>query len=640
MAEKILNTRIILKHDDLANWNSSSLVLKTGEIALAKVSVKKTDPIKNTTIEVPTYLMKVGDGEKTFANLNWVAATAADVYDWAKKESLSADDLPEIPLAKIPEAVREAIDTDIDTQYSFTISEDGKLVIKSTTYNKGMAGSEQNVASLDFVTPSELDDIFVAKDYATKAEAKSYANAKDAAITAAQTTADNAAAAVETLKNTEVKANADAIALLDSNLKDGTVKVKSAEQADKATNADHATAASKVDNAITVKVGGKDVVFDGSAAQTADVDAAIAAGVAEAKKHADDNDANTEYHVEYDSTNKVIKLVAGADSSKMSIPTDDFIKDGMISSVTIDEATQELVITWNTDAGIDETRIKLAELCDIYTGVDGTTVKVEVSADDKISAEVKEGSIESKHLAAAAGILKAQLDKGVRDSLDLADSAVQEISTGSANGTISVDGTDVAIKGLGSMAYKTDTDYKKVQDTVEAIGSATKTISKITQDAQGKISVEYADIAIDAGQVDIKLPEYNVGLGDADGIWPGDGSGTTTDPYIYFTKDGATVNKIRFWNNTPSDITFGGTEDGQYLSIGVSYKSLHSDVAATAEANNQVSVLTGITQVDGKLTGKEEVKLAAIAKTGNVNDLIQTTGDVLVFDCGTSSVEK
>ena len=30
--------------------------------------------------------------------------------------------------------------------------------------------------------------------------------------------------------------------------------------------------------------------------------------------------------------------------------------------------------------------------------------------------------------------------------------------------------------------------------------------------------------------------------------------------------------------------------------------------------------------------------LAAIAKTGNVNDLIQTAGDVLVFDCGTSAI--
>ena len=33
-----------------------------------------------------------------------------------------------------------------------------------------------------------------------------------------------------------------------------------------------------------------------------------------------------------------------------------------------------------------------------------------------------------------------------------------------------------------------------------------------------------------------------------------------------------------------------------------------------------------------------DASLAAIAKTGNVNDLIQTAGDVLVFDCGTSAI--
>lgn len=64
---------------------------------------------------------------------------------------------------------------------------------------------------------------------------------------------------------------------------------------------------------------------------------------------------------------------------------------------------------------------------------------------------------------------------------------------------------------------------------------------------------------------------------------------------------------------------------------------LDSSVSATAASGNVYSVLTGVTQTDGKLTGKNEVTLAAIAKTGNVNDLIQTSGDVMVFYCGTSS---
>ena len=86
MSEKILNTRVILKHDTLENWNSdSAVILKEGEIALAKVSVNKADPISGELVKVPTYLIKVGDGSKKFSELNWVTAPAADVYDWAKK---------------------------------------------------------------------------------------------------------------------------------------------------------------------------------------------------------------------------------------------------------------------------------------------------------------------------------------------------------------------------------------------------------------------------------------------------------------------------------------------------------------------------------------------------------------------------
>jgi hypothetical protein len=65
---------------------------------------------------------------------------------------------------------------------------------------------------------------------------------------------------------------------------------------------------------------------------------------------------------------------------------------------------------------------------------------------------------------------------------------------------------------------------------------------------------------------------------------------------------------------------------------------LDSSVSATAANGNVYSVLTGVTQTDGELTGKTEVTLAAIAKTGNVNDLVQTSGDVMVLNCGSSSV--
>lgn len=55
--------------------------------------------------------------------------------------------------------------------------------------------------------------------------------------------------------------------------------------------------------------------------------------------------------------------------------------------------------------------------------------------------------------------------------------------------------------------------------------------------------------------------------------------------------------------------------------------ALDSTVAATAESNNQLSVLTGVTQTDGKLASVTDVKLAAVAKTGSAADVATTAID-------------
>lgn len=49
-----VNTRIILKNDELSNWNSSSLVLHAGEMALARR-------------EDGSYELRIGDGKKTWS---------------------------------------------------------------------------------------------------------------------------------------------------------------------------------------------------------------------------------------------------------------------------------------------------------------------------------------------------------------------------------------------------------------------------------------------------------------------------------------------------------------------------------------------------------------------------------------------
>ena len=67
-----------------------------------------------------------------------------------------------------------------------------------------------------------------------------------------------------------------------------------------------------------------------------------------------------------------------------------------------------------------------------------------------------------------------------------ADSAVQNIATGSANGTIAVDGTNVAVKGLSSAAYVATTAF-------DAAGSANKALTDAK--AYADSLMEWADFA-------------------------------------------------------------------------------------------------------------------------------------------------
>lgn len=93
MAEKILQTRIINKHAELETWELSTLPLKEGEIALAKVMVAQPDGT-----EAPTYVAKIGLEGKTFLESPMLFAPASDVHLWAKAASKPTYNATEIKL--------------------------------------------------------------------------------------------------------------------------------------------------------------------------------------------------------------------------------------------------------------------------------------------------------------------------------------------------------------------------------------------------------------------------------------------------------------------------------------------------------------------------------------------------------------
>lgn len=95
-----------------------------------------------------------------------------------------------------------------------------------------------------------------------------------------------------------------------------------------------------------------------------------------------------------------------------------------------------------------------------------------------------------------------------------------------------------------------------------------------------------------------------------------------------------------------SDVAFDGTPSKTNKIItGTALNTVKTNIVdgisgsatATAVANNQVSVLTGVTLTAGKLTKASEYKLAAVAATGKVAD-IDFTDTVLVLNCGSSTV--
>lgn len=115
-------------------------------------------------------------------------------------------------------------------------------------------------------------------------------------------------------------------------------------------------------------------------------------------------------------------------------------------------------------------------------------IQINVTADThKVTATVKEGSL-----------TKTMLSTEVQGLLDKANTAVQAITTGSTNGTISVDSKDVEVKGLADAAYATvaslNTTAEGYANTAKAavIGNAetdtadSKTIEGVKKYAHGQ----------------------------------------------------------------------------------------------------------------------------------------------------------
>lgn len=208
MADKTLKTRIQLKYDTLAAWNSLSddKILKAGEVAAVAIPENTTTDGNGKVITTaPTTLFKVGDGTSTFKNLPWLSALAADVHAWAK------DDW-ETFIAKV--------DTALSTGSVAYLKVTDFDAFKSTTIG---TSSDELTATTVFGKIAELEDIADAADKLSKTNkaALEILNGADtvegsvaAQVKVAKDAADNAQARADEAYN-KAEANATAISKLD-----------------------------------------------------------------------------------------------------------------------------------------------------------------------------------------------------------------------------------------------------------------------------------------------------------------------------------------------------------------------------------------------------------------------------------------
>ena len=233
MAEKILNTRIQLKYDTLANWNSSSITLKKGEIALATI-----DTANPANKELPPVMFKVGDGEKTFSQLTWASALAADVYGWAKQNAI-------------------------------TVSKAGTGNVVASiewdaTLNEGKGGIKYTTAAV--ATAEGMGELQEALGALTEKVNGMYTNDQiDTAVAGAKTYADEKVAALSA-DGGAIKAVADGLADLKAKVEDEEGALARANEAYNL--ADAAQTADEVSTAITNAIND----LDSTASQTAGAD--------------------------------------------------------------------------------------------------------------------------------------------------------------------------------------------------------------------------------------------------------------------------------------------------------------------------------------------------------------------------------
>lgn len=417
MAEKILNTRIQLKYDTLANWEASTFNLKAGELAIVSLGNVKDGTTAGEINQHPV-LFKVGTGNHTFSQLPFASALAADVYAWAKASDVRLNG-KKIEFVN-GDSVVKTIDINFITESEAKGYITEALGAYSTTEQMNAAIKvEKDRAELAESSLNDRIAVFEGTGEGSVAAAKAAADAAQADVNALKTKVGTVAEGktvvelIETAQDAADKAQGDVNTLAG---KVGTVAEGSTVVGMiGAVQGEVDTVEGKVGNVDSLETTNKTVVGAINEVLTAVGTGGTAAVVTITTDTTTDGALKSYTVKQGDTTVGVI-----------DIPKDMVVESG---EVVVDPAGQEAgtYIKLKLANVTDPLYINVGRLVDIYTAeADASQVQLSIT-NNKISAAIVAGSINTVELAdnavttakiADANVTKAKLSSEVQGLLD------------------------------------------------------------------------------------------------------------------------------------------------------------------------------------------------------------------------------